>query len=633
MSKSIPIKKHSRDNHHESGHERNYNHARKDNGTWMFVSAVLAVLLVVSIFTNGFRFNKLEAAKSSLNSILKENVPQEAKSSITQALTSLENAKSAIDQAKPAESTTTPSNYDGEKVKLEFYVMSKCPYGIQVENGVKPALDKLGDAVDFSVNFIATDNGDGTFQGLHGPTEVSGNIVQLCAMKYNPDTWMDMVFCMNQDSGNIPNNWEKCAQDNNLDVAKIKACYEGNEGKSLHSESIKKANAANAQGSPTMFINGKPYNGGRDTLSFTRALCAELPGNPDCASMPVCGSDADCVAEGAKVGKCVNPNANDAKCEYVDPSPVNVIVLNDKRCPDCQTASGLVDQLQSLFKGLKVTSYDYGDPEGKKIYEENGVQFLPAFLFDDTVKQGESYDRVQSYLAPAGKYQYLRIGATFDPKSEICDNIVDDDNNGQADCADSACKGQTVCRETKSNRLDLFVMSECPYGIQAMNSMKEVLTNFNNKVDFELHFIANDNGDGTFSSLHGQTEVDEDIRESCVMKYYPENYKFMDYIWCRNQNIKGDWQPCATQNGVDVAKIKTCSEGEEGKQLLREKIKSSNELNIGASPTWMANNKYQFAGLDANTIKTSLCQYNSGLAGCENTLSGSAQAPAGVQCG
>jgi hypothetical protein len=340
--------------------------------------------------------------------------------------------------------------------------------------------------------------------------------------------------------------------------------------------------------------------------------------------LPACASDTDCTGSTDKIGKCENANTADAKCTFVDPSTVNMIVINDKKCAECQQFNTLSDQLKGIFKGLKVTTYDYEDAAGKKLYDELGLTYLPVFLFDDTVKQGEGYANVQRYLEEKGAYTSLRIGASYDPKAEICDNKIDDrDQDGLIDCADPECKGQTVCREEITKKLDLFVMSKCPYGIQAMNSMQEVLTNFKGNMDFEIHYIATDNGDGTFTSLHGQTEVDEDIRESCVMKYYPTDYKYMDYIWCRNKNIaSSEWESCATDNSIDAAKIKTCSEGDEGKTLLRQKIALSNELNIGASPTWMANNKVQFSGLDAQTIKTNYCQSNSGVAGCDATLSG-----------
>ncbi len=59
-------------------------------------------------------------------------------------------------------------------------------------------------------------------------------------------------------------------------------------------------------------------------------------------------------------------------------------------------------------------------------------------------------------------------------------------------------------------------------------------------------------------------------------------------------------------------------------------IKLANELQIGASPTWFANNKYTFSGIDSETIKTNICKYNSDLGDmCANTLSSTSQTSAG----
>ena len=142
-----------------------------------------------------------------------------------------------------------------------------------------------------------------------------------------------------------------------------------------------------------------------------------------------------------------------------------------------------------------------------------------------------------------------------------------------------------------------------------------VLDNFGDDIDFHVNYIANENSDGSFSSLHGQPEVDENIRELCAMKYYPDSY--MNYVWCRNKDIKGDYTNCA----ADFQKIKTCASSNEGKKLLSQNIKLTNELGIGASPTWMVNNKYKFNGIDAETVKTNFCKYND-VAGCDNALSG-----------
>ena len=116
--------------------------------------------------------------------------------------------------------------------------------------------------------------------------------------------------------------------------------------------------------------------------------------------------------------------------------------------------------------------------------------------------------------------------------------------------------------------------------------------------------------------------MDGNIRQSCVEKYYPS--KFIDYVLCQTDNyqdLESTWESCASQNGISIEAIKTCSEGEEGKELLRDNIKLTNELDIGSSPTWFANNRYQFAGIDAETVKQNFCRYNPGLSGCENVLS------------
>src|SRR4051812_40184491 len=59
--------------------------------------------------------------------------------------------------------------------KLEFFIMSKCPYGVQVEKGVAPILAKLGGNVDFHLAFIGQKQGD-QLSSMHGPGEVTGDI-------------------------------------------------------------------------------------------------------------------------------------------------------------------------------------------------------------------------------------------------------------------------------------------------------------------------------------------------------------------------------------------------------------------------------------------------------------------------
>ena len=136
------------------------------------------------------------------------------------------------------------------------------------------------------------------------------------------------------------------------------------------------------------------------------------------------------------------------KISIIDSS--DMIVLNDLRCKECNV-SRTTTQLKNLFPGFVVGEIDYMDEEGKKIYGELNLTVLPAILFKDNVKNESNYAQVEKYLEQKGDFLSLRISASFDPEGEVCDNGIDDNNNGKIDCDDESCKTNPACMETVCN--------------------------------------------------------------------------------------------------------------------------------------------------------------------------------------
>ncbi len=307
---------------------------------------------------------------------------------------------------------------------------------------------------------------------------------------------------------------------------------------------------------------------------------------------------------------------------------VPVILLGDKRCsePSCATR-GPLNSLKVMIPDLKITELDWSTPEGKKAYKEHGLQYLPAFIFDASL-QGEekAMKRLARSLKPSDKqgYKILQMGTTHDPTKEICDNKVDDTANGKSDCDDDDCKASLTCRPEIKGDLQVFVMSQCPYGVKALDAMREVLDAFGNEIKFDVHFIANEDGDG-FRSLHGQPEVDENIRELCAKKLAPTKYKWMEYIWCRDKDIRStSFGKCVKAAGIRPAAFNACATGEDGKRLLREDIDLAQSLGFSGSPSWLVNNKTKFSGIDPKTIQTGICRENPDFKGCKAQLTGPA---------
>ena len=137
--------------------------------------------------------------------------------------------------------------------------------------------------------------------------------------------------------------------------------------------------------------------------------------------------------------------------------------------------------------------------------------------------------------------------------------------------------------------LELFVMSHCPYGVQAEEKLIPIIKKFGDAIDFKLQFIAEEKEvtstqDITpFISLHGYPEVAEDIRQLLIAQEYPDRY--LDYILCRGKKLDKSWEACAEKLGINVVKIQALFDTSEAAQLFRENIARAADLGIKASPT------------------------------------------------
>ena len=485
-------------------------------------------------------------------------------------------------------------------VKVTLYVMSKCPYGVQAENAFKDVVEKFGNDIDFNVEFIGQGDPSNGFTSLHGPTEVAGDTYQVCAHKYSAK-WFDTILCQNQGVQQVDTNWEGCAQQANIPadtIAKVQACAQGQEGKDLLAASFKKATDHNVRGSPTIYIGDNEYQGGRKTTDFMKGICGAYTG------------------------------AKPAICNDIPEAPkVNVTLIGDKRCAECDTKR-LEGTLRQRVGNPIITSVDYTDPAGKKIFDAIKPTKLPAVVFDSTLDADKDASAAFGASArAAGDYKVIAAG-DWNPACA--------DDGG---CKLDECKSNLSCREEKPNKLEVFVMSHCPFGVKGMDAMQEVVDNFKKhkvNIDFQIHYIGDGDAKSQFNSMHGAGEVADDLREVCAIEHYGKDLKFMDYIWCRDKTVMGEkkpadlaaafgddaWQACAGgKTGFEVDTIKKCAEGDEGKQLLDASFKYSKDTGMQASPTWLVNNKFKFSGIDAQTVKDNFCQHNK-VDGCDATLSG-----------
>lgn len=165
---------------------------------------------------------------------------------------------------------------------------------------------------------------------------------------------------------------------------------------------------------------------------------------------------------------------------------------------------------------------------------------------------------------------------------------------------------EDASKETVS--LDLYVMSQCPYGISAEAELDKVLTQMGDYVDYNIDFIGMVQSDGSFSSLHGEKEIQGDMIQLCVKERYPE--KLLDFILCMNedvQSIPDNWEQCSKELGLDIEKLRQCYEGEEGKSLLNDSFRRAAQAGASGSPTIVIGNEVIVGLRTADEIMKKIC--------------------------
>ena len=154
----------------------------------------------------------------------------------------------------------------------------------------------------------------------------------------------------------------------------------------------------------------------------------------------------------------------------------------------------------------------------------------------------------------------------------------------------------------------LFVMSFCPYGNQAEDIMLPVINLLKDKFNFEIHYIVSKSGNN-YQSLHGDQELNQDVRELCVQKY--QKGKLWDFIKAINakatsQDVDAKWEEIAKNVGIDVNKVKECQKNEVS-TLLDNEIKLTEKYQASSSPTLMINETIFQGDRTPDAYKEAIC--------------------------
>ncbi len=157
-------------------------------------------------------------------------------------------------------------------------------------------------------------------------------------------------------------------------------------------------------------------------------------------------------------------------------------------------------------------------------------------------------------------------------------------------------------KEAKPGVMELFVMSQCPFGVRAEEFIIKAKKDgtFPKDKTVRVRYIVDYLADRGFSSLHGSGEWEENVRQLLIAKYYPE--KFWKYLEIRNKDYRSSrWDKAMEAAGINPNKIMKKFDTE-GMELLKAEAQYIKDYGISASPTLVWEGKVQMGLNTASQI-------------------------------
>ncbi|MDD5639407.1 MAG: hypothetical protein PHR47_01190 [Candidatus Pacebacteria bacterium] len=223
---------------------------------------------------------------------------------------------SNMDIVKKKDDTASSGIKKSDKPSVELFVMSHCPYGTQIEKGIIPVIETLGDNINFSLKFCD--------YSMHGEKELKEELNQYCIQKEQKDKLLSYLKCFLK-----AGNSEACLSSTGIDRTKLASCsanadkeysvmsnfknkvgYKGDYPGFAVFESDN--TAYGVSGSPTLVINGTiDETAGRNSAGILKSICNAFNNAPESCNAKLSSDNPSAgFGEGTTSG-----NAANASCE------------------------------------------------------------------------------------------------------------------------------------------------------------------------------------------------------------------------------------------------------------------------------------------------------------------------------
>lgn len=206
----------------------------------------------------------------------------------------IDSVETQAKQAKQKKAEASKPIPKSDKPNVKLFVMSYCPYGTQVEKGILPVLNTLGDKINFQLEFV--DYSMHNNLATNDMKELNENMRQYCIQKNQPkklDAYLSCFLKKGQGTETA------CLNSTGIDAKQVSGCMTQADSQFSITKNFKDKKTYKGQyplcninkddnvkykveGSPTLVINDTLANSdNRDSASLLKTICSAFNQAPE----------------------------------------------------------------------------------------------------------------------------------------------------------------------------------------------------------------------------------------------------------------------------------------------------------------------------------------------------------------
>ncbi len=235
-----------------------------------FAAAAVLVLIFLS-FALGAKNNQRSQVSGTV-----QNTPQKQ-----------QNQQPLAQQPQPSKNIVK-----SDKPVLEAYVVSKCPYGLQMQRVLADIVKNIPSLEqNIEVKYIGAVS-NGKITAMHGDAEAEENLRQICIREEQPDKYFKYISCHIKKG-----DTSACEAEAGIAEKKLSACVsDANKGISYAEKDFELDRKYQIRGSPTLVLNGQQISeasfGGRNSDGIKNAICSAFNSQPEFCSKKLTTANA-----------------------------------------------------------------------------------------------------------------------------------------------------------------------------------------------------------------------------------------------------------------------------------------------------------------------------------------------------